>query len=166
MWSLYELSEEIREVLQAIMDSTDESEVEELLQDLDGWHASRDKKLEGYGHVIRNSESTAKSLREEAKAFTTRAAQLETLSRRLKARAQQDMESHGETTVSAGRFTLRRQASPARVEVSVPVESLPCAFHHVTVKADKTALKIALEAGVPVEGAELIRGEHLRIRLK
>lgn len=167
MISLYELSAEIRAVLESIMDDdTDSAEVDALLEELDALHAGRDRKLEGYAHVIRNSDATAKALREEAKAFIARAVSLEKLSGRLKARAQMDMESHGETAVTAGQFTFRRQASPPSVEVQVPVEALPVEFHKVVVSVDKTALKEALSQGRSIEGAELRRGEHIRIRLR
>ena len=165
--TLYELNAEIEDILSAIGTvGADSPEAEPLFDELESLYENRAAKQEGYVHVIRNAETSASALRAEASQFTARAKALERIAERLKHRLQDDMARHGEQVIDAGMFTVRRQASPPAVDVHVPVEALPEAFHKVSVTADKAAIKEALQAGIPVAGAELRRGEYVRIRVK
>ena len=162
--NLYEISQALEEVVEALLDA-DESEVETLMEDLDLLVDARDEKIANYCHVIRNAEASAKALKAEALMFAERAKAQENLAARLKDALLAELQESGEVSVTAGQWKIRRQKSPLQVVVDVDVYELPAEFTKVSETPDKSALKEALIAEVPVEGARLERGEHLRISL-
>ena len=85
---------------------------------------------------------------------------------RLKETLRSDLEHHGETAATAGRFQIKRQNGQLRVVVRVDPSELPMHFQRLIIEVDKTALRDALKSGDVIEGAELQSTEHVRIRVK
>ena len=165
--TLYDISDEIQAKCNAITEAGVESpEAEELFAELDALYESREDKHESYIHLIRHCETMEKAMRNETRLFMNRARSMANLANRLKSRLMDDMKRHGEVTADAGKFTVRRQLSAIAVRLDVPPEQLPPQFQKVAVSADKSAIKDALQSGNHVDGAQLERGEHIRIRAR
>ena len=167
MMSLYDISDTIVGICNEISEvGIDSPEAQELFADLDEFYETRERKHESYVHVIRHNETMIEAMRAESQFFLKRARSLQALNTRLKERLMDDMRRHGQDTVDAGVFRIRIQQSAESVSIDVPAEMLAPQYQHVDVKPNKTAIKDALKAGEYIEGAELKRGEHLRIRAK
>ena len=167
--TLFQLTDTISNIVDDIVDADiagDEEERHALLEELATLYGARSEKHEGYVHVIKNAENTAKSCKAEAHAFLARAQALLNLSRRLKDTLLSDLHQHGEQRTDAGKFQIARQNGQKRIVVGIPPEELPTDYQRVTIEADKTALKTALSNGEKVDGVALEDTEHLRIRVK
>ena len=169
-FTLFELSDEIKEIIGDIIDAEiagDKDEVQALLEELDGLHEARESKHEGYVHVIKNSLITGEACKTEAKAFDVRGSALLNLAKRLKERLLFDLQQHGEETVPAGIFKIARQSnSQPSLILDIEAEDLPSDYQKLTIEVDTDALKQALKAGEKIDGAKLEKGEHVRIRVK
>lgn len=167
--TLFQLTDTITNIVDDIVDAElagDTDEVDALFSELDTHYDARSEKHEGYIHVIKNAENAAEACKTEAETFAKRATALKNLSGRLKETLRADLEKHGETHTTAGRFKIARQNGQARVVILVDPSDLPSEFQRVTVEPDKSALKDALKTGDVVEGVELEPTEHVRIRVK
>lgn len=167
--TLFQLNDTITSIVDDIIDADLAGELQPndpLYAELDALYEAREKKHEGYIHVIKNAEIAAGACRQEAENFAKRARALNNLAIRLKETLRADLEQHDETAATAGAFQIRRQNRQPRVIVSVDASELPPQYQRVTVEPDKSALKEALDAGATVEGAELHTTEHVRIRVK
>lgn len=167
--TLFQLTDTISNIVDDIIDADiagDDEELKALFDELESLYGARSEKHEGYVHVIKNAEATAKACRAEAAAFAARGKALENLSKRLKDTLLADLHQHGETTARAGKFRIARQAGQPRVVVRVEASELPDDYQRVSIEADKTALKDALKHGEAIDGVELEDTEHIRIRVK
>lgn len=167
--TLFDLTAHITEIIDDIVVAYEIGNPEladELFDELAQLHLQRNDKLEGYVHVIKNSQIAADAAKAEAAAFAKRARALEALATRLKKTLLEDLVHHDEKSSNAGRFKIARQAGAPRVAVTIPAGDLPEEYQRVTVDADKTALKTALKQGEQIEGVTLELTEHLRIRAK
>ena len=168
-FTLFQLTDAAYQIVQDIIDAQikgDYDEVEALIEELNNLYKARSGKHEGYVHVIKNAEATAKACKAEADEFTIRARALNNLSKRLKDTLLADLHQHGEKTATAGKFKIARQAGQPRVIVRIEAAELPDDYQRVTIEADKTALKNALKAGDIIDGVQLETTEHIRIRVR
>ena len=169
-FTLFQLTDAIRDIVDDIVDAIitgDTEAVESLIDELDSLYERRSEKHEGYVHVIKNAEAAAEACYKEATAFYARNKALKGLATRLKDTLMADLHQHGETRTTAGTFKIARQKnSQPSVILNIDAEALPEAYQRLTIEADKTALKDALENGTEIDGVSLETGEHLRIRIK
>jgi hypothetical protein len=89
------------------------------------------------------------------------------LADRLKERLKEAMEATGKLKLDTPRFKLSVAGNGGKqpLEVAVEPTALPQEFQAVEVRANKDAIRAALEAGVTVPGCTLLpRGTGLRIR--
>ena len=169
-FTLFDITHEIKAILRDIEDADiagDADEVEALHAELEALYDTRDSKHEGYVHVIKNSVASAEGHQAVSDEFGARARALTNLAKRLKERLLDDMEQHDESVVNAGIFKIARQRnSQPSVVLSVEADELPEAYQSVEIKADKDALKEAINAGEEITGVNLKTGEHIRIRVR
>ena len=168
--TIFDLRAEIEQIIDEIVDAEiagDTDEVDALHAELDKLYDARSTKHEGYVHVIKNSLNAAKGCKAEADFFAKRATALNNLAKRLKDTLKDDLIEHDEKSVTAGKFRIARQKnSQPTVNVRIPTEELPSDYQHVTIEADKAALKQAITHGTEIDGVEIETGEHIRIRAK
>ena len=167
--TLFELTASILQIIDEIVDAeiaNDTEQLHALYAELDTHYANRSEKQGGYVHVIKNAEITAKACKAEAQEFMARSKALENLTARLKETLRLDLQQHGETSTTAGKFKIARQNGPPRVVIEIPVSELPVPYQRVSIEADKTALKDALKNGEDVEGVAFEATEHIRIRVR
>ena len=165
--SLYEINQQIMELVAEIDDAEavgNDALIEELESTISELFPALDKKRESYVRVIRSSDAHANSLREESRRLARRAKNMENLSTRLKQTLHDDLATKGEVKADAGIFRLSVAQSPPKVQMSVRPEQLPIEFQIVSVSANTALLKKALQDDRNVNGVELVRGTHLRIR--
>lgn len=168
--TLFQLTADIADLIDDIIEAMicgDTQLVDALMETLASLYDARDAKHEGYVHVIKNAEAAAEACYKEANAFYARNKALKGLATRLKDTLMADLHQHGENSTTAGKFKIARQKnSQPSVILNIDAEALPTEFQRLTIEADKTALKDALENGTEIDGVSLETGEHLRIRIK
>ena len=165
--SLYEINQQIMEIVAEIDDAEsvgDDELIAELESTISELFPALDNKRESYVRVIRSSDAHASALRDESRRLARRAKNMENLSTRLKRTLHDDLATKGEVKADAGVFRLSVAQSPPKVEMSVRPEQLPIEFQIVSVSANTALLKKALQEDRNVNGVELVRGTHLRIR--
>lgn len=168
--TLFQLNDEITDLVDDIVDALiagDTELVDELIETLANLYTARAEKHEGYVHVIKNAEAAAEACYREANGFYTRSKALKGLAKRLKDTLMSDLEQHGETIATAGKFKIARQKnSQPSVILNIDADGLPSEYQRITIEANKEALKDALNNGTAIDGVELRTGEHIRIRVK
>ena len=168
--NLYEITSELRELQDALIESGGEitDEMEERFDDL--LDAEEDK-TEGYIAVIRSMEEEAEAFKREEQRLKKRRKAAENSAGRLKERLLMAMEVRGqdERSTALGKVKRQRNSSSGTTVFSDP-EDLPDHFKRVRVSADKRAIREALESEDPdvrakaEEHAQIDeRGWHLRI---
>lgn len=114
----------------------------------------------------REAETMANAIKEREAALAARRSRYEKKADAMKALIKSVMQSADLDKLTLPEATLTVQRPRTSVDVT-NVEELPQGFFKIERKADKTALKKALEAGEEIPGAELALGdETLAIRVK
>lgn len=157
MTHLYEISAELRTLLEAIAEAEGEVTPEQD-QSLDDLHESLTAKVDGICGLIRELESSAEAVDSEVKRLTKRRDAYRNKARRLRQYLTLHLSSIDVDSVKTTRFgvTLRRPA--LKVSVSDPYR-VPTEFVCFHPRPDKKMLRGWLEAGNLCEGAELVMGE-------
>ena len=169
-YTLFGLTDETKAIVADIVEAEiagDEDQVQALMAELDALYDAKESKRQGYVYVIKNSLASAVNHKDVAEEFDARAKAHKNLANRLKERLLIDMQHNDEQAVPAGDFKIARQRnSQPSVVLSVEAEELPEAYQSVEIKADKDALKEAINAGEEITGVNLKTGEHIRIRIR
>ena len=122
------------------------------------------QKVEDYCRFLRSLKLEAGAYKEEEKRLAERRQVREHLAERLSLRLQQAMAAMVLKKMAAGTFAVSIQANPPSVDV-VDEGQIPEQFKiPQPAKLDRQQLLASLKAGAPIPGAQLARGEHLRIR--
>lgn len=167
-YSLFEISGEMREIILEITEAQQDKDldrIEELTHELIDILDRHSDKYEATVHVIKNSLNAAAGFKELADQFNAVYTAHNNLAKNLKERLFNDLNSLGLKSVDAGAFTVRTWTnSVPTLHVHAEAEDLPEEFQILEVDTD--ALRYALANGREVDGAELVKGEHLRIVVK
>ena len=183
--SLYDLSGQYLSALDFFTDPEEDLPMQAINDTLEGLEGQIQEKSINVAKVLRNMEETAKSIKEAEKKMFDRRKAIENRVLSLKDYLKSNMEATGIQKIECPWFRLAIQKNPASVEIHdekqlpdeyVTVElALPMQTYHAIkdqlgehelkqIKADKTALKIALKAGKAISGACLSAGTRLVIR--
>ena len=168
--NLYEITDELRELQEALIESGGviSEEMDERFNDL--LEAEEDK-TEGYIAVIRSMEEEAEAFKREEQRLKKRRKAAANGADRLKERLLTSMEVRGqeERSTALGKVKRQRNSSSGTTVFTDP-EDLPPDFQRMNISADKSAIREALESDDPVlrERGEAHaqvdeRGWHLRI---
>ena len=155
MSSLYEID-------QSIMACID-GETGEVIdpEALDALMMEREQKLENVALWVKNLEADALAYKAEAATFTARQKAAESKITSLKAYLTRALDGQ---KFSTGKCVVSFRASE---QVSIPDESIvPEQFlvESVTVRPDKAAIKKAIQAGIAVNGCELVKNQNISIK--
>ena len=165
--TLYDIDEALALAARSIDDA--DGEVTDAQSDaFDALLDARDDKADAYIALIKNAEAEADAYDAELKRLAARKRAADNTAARLKSRLLVSMERHGEDAIEGRLGKVRRQRSASsRVELLADPADLPERFQRVTVAADKTALKAALEAQDPdvVRLAEMVPTESFHVRI-
>lgn len=132
---------------------------------IDGLYDSFDTKIEACAAAMRDIEARAQAAADEAERLYDRKVALLKHRDWLKEYIRQNMEFVGRQKVEGSLFTVRVQATAARVEIADRAE-LPPEFVVVktTESPDRAKLKEALAAGLEIPGVSLVNGTTVVIR--
>lgn len=161
--SLYTITQDYLAAFEALEIDPETGEVTnaELLETLGG---EFDEKVESVAMYIKNLEAFAAQISVEEKKLAERRKYIERKSERLSEYLARCLEMAGRD-----RFDTARAALSFRRSASVTIENadvLPMDFikETITYSPDKSAIKRALQSGVPVRGATLVEKRHLQIK--
>lgn len=163
--SLYELSHEYLNALDALTDPEADIPLEAITDTLEGLEFPLQEKAVNVAKFFRNLEATANAIKEAERQMAARRKALENRARALKDYLKENMEATGITRIESPWFRLSIQNNPAAVEIT-DADAIPEDFREVieTVKIDKTAIKAVLKDGGDIPGARLVQGTRLAIR--
>lgn len=162
MSTLYELSEQARQIRDMLLDSgMDDDTIADTLE------AETDivEKIQSYAYVIKEIEAMSTAAKAEAKRIADRSAMLERRARRVKETLMEGMTRAGINKREYPEFTVRIQKNPQSVDVidEAAIPSLFFTFPEVVPRLDKKALLEALKEGAKISGAQIKQGQSLRV---
>lgn len=153
---LYEIAEiytNLEEIEEHINVSSALANVEGALED----------KLESIAKVIKNLDAMAKAYEDEEKRLKAQKQAAKIRIDGLKKYVKDNLEAMGKDKVEAGIFKWSLQYSPPKLVITD--ESLiPDEFFIIERKPIKSEIKKAIEAEQTIDGAEIVREKHLRLR--
>lgn len=163
--SLYEISTDYLQALDAFTDPEADIPMEAAIDTLEGIEGQLQDKAVNVAKFMQNLDATAKAIKEAEQQMARRRRAIENRARWIKDYLKQNMEASGITKIESPWFRLAVQKNPEAVEI-FDEASLPDDFKSevVTVKIDKAAIKQVLRDGVHVPGAMLTQGTRLAIR--
>ena len=163
--SLYEISQTYREALDVLTDPENNLPAEVIADTLEGLAGSLEDKAIAVAKFFKNLEATAVAIKEAEQRMSQRRKAIENRVASLKDYLKQNMESCGITRIESPWFNLAIQKNPAAVDV-FDEAAVPAEFKEevVSVKIDKAAIRLSIEAGTDVPGAVLTQGTRLSIR--
>lgn len=157
--NLYELGHNFIEVQHLIDEGA-----EGLEDTLEAIQASREDKYQAIVHIIRNAEAAAEAFKNEAARLTDKRKVEENKVARLKKYLEESLIATGSRKEKAGLFTVAIQKSPPSLNV-IDESFIPVGyFEPQPDKLNRKELLEDLKQGDEVRGAEIVQGEHLRIR--
>ena len=151
---LWELSEEIRELENAISaiaesETLSEEEREDKLQEtFNKWLSTGESfklKAEQVARYIRHQEALAEARKEEAKRIRELASQAENQAARLRKYLTNQMMLSGVDRIDGVSTKISLRKKQPQVLINVPAEELPAEYVRVTYKPDLTKIRAALK---------------------
>jgi hypothetical protein len=163
--TLYEISHDYLQALDAFTDPEAEIPLEAALDTLDGIEGQLQDKAVSVAKFMQNLDVTAKAIKEAEQQMSRRRKAIEKRSRWIRDYLKHNMEAAGMTKIESPWFSLAVQKNPEAVEIHDET-SVPDDFKSevVSVKIDKAAIKQAIRGGGEVPGTRLIQGTRLAIR--
>lgn len=165
--SLYEISEDLVLVEQALVDTSDPDGIASLERYLAELAVERERKLDAYCGLIREIESRSEARAAEADRLRDLALVDRNAVKRLKEALLDHFTAHGLVKVETERFRVTRAKAGGKPALELdPVDpfELPEAYSKIAIEPDKEAIRTALERGEELPFARLKpRGEHIRI---
>lgn len=159
---LYEINEIYMNIKTLLEDGEiDEEEAKSALENVED---ELEVKAENYAIIMKGLDAEAKAIKEEEDRLARRRKSLENNSKWLKEQLEYSMNLQGKRKFKTNLFSFGIQNNPKSVKLDVDPFLLDEQFQKITITADKTAIKKALEVGETIEGAELVQTEGLRIR--
>ena len=172
--NLYELTQAQRELEDKILSTMDEEtgEIptnEELDAQAEALGLAIDAKIDGIARMIRNWTPDIEAWKAEEKRFADKRRAAENRIKHVKLYAKVCLEGAGQDKLKTSLFTVAIQknggAAPLNLCVDLDPRTLPERFQKITVEANSTAIREALESGETLDFAELgARGTSLRIK--
>ena len=162
MSTLYELSEQYRELLSMALDP--DVDPEALADTMEGLEGEIEAKADGYAKVMKELRVIADARKTEAKRLTDGAKSIETNIDRMKSALETAMRATGKTKFRTTLFSYGIQKNPPALKIDRP-EDVPAEFLiPQEPKVDSAAIKKELKEGVVFDWCHMEQSEGLRIR--
>ena len=163
MAKLYEIVAELQDFVTQNEGLEDEQAYIDTLEALQG---ELDDKVGQWARCIKNLEGERDAIKAEGDRLTKRAKSIDNEVTHMKATLLIYLKAAG--VKKAGDNIIKASIVPnggqAPLEIDITPEELPEVFRKVTVDADKTAIRAALESGKEFSWARIgERGEHIKI---
>ena len=165
MSSLYELNTAYRSLMERLYD--EELPEEAIIDTLDSLEGAIEDKADGYGKVIRMLDADIEGIKLEESRLSERRKRLERRRDMLKATLFDALKTVGLKKIETDLFTvsIRKNGGKRRLELDVPIETLPAEFQKVTIEANNEALRQYLQENESCEYCHLAeQGESLTIK--
>lgn len=159
---LYEIEANIEQAIQNMFDSVNEETGEvnpEAIENLESLREEREVKIDNIACYIKNIDAEAKAIKAEEDALEKRRKALENKSNRLKEFLKMHMDVSEK--IKTPRVVISFKKS-TRIEADESI--LPKKWLVITTKADKTAIKEALQNGKKIKGAQIVENYSLQIK--
>lgn len=164
MTALYVLAAEHRALAERLADM--ELDAQTLADTLEGESGAFEQKAVAVAMMSRNIDATALAIKEAETQMAARRKALENRASSLRAYLLNCMQATSIKRIECPHFVLAVRDNPAAVDVfdaaQVPAEYMRQAAPPPPAP-DKTAIKVAIKAGVEVPGARLAQGQRLEI---
>ncbi len=166
---LYEINAKLRELLESgwVVDKETGELLFEGPQGLETLELARNEKILAIGKVLKEKKSRLEAFAAERKAIEARLKSREEQQQReldwLRGYLEQNLEP-GEKAKDALVSIYWSSSKAVELAEGLDPASLPETFRRVTIAADKTALKRAIEAGEQIPGATLVERQGIAIR--
>jgi hypothetical protein len=159
MATLYEMTKQAKQLYEMLQaEEIDEQTFADTLEAM-----GTEEKVEGYCQVIKQLQADVDMFKEEADRIAARKKTIENSIERMKQTLTDYLLHSGQTKVKAGTFTASLAQSKA-VNIS-NIDEIPAEYLvQQPPKADKKAIKKALEDGIEIQGAEIVTNDSIRIR--
>ena len=159
MGTLLEISADILELEAKIAAAETPEQEEEAVLNYFVCEGGRDEKIDNYAALIAETEARSAVRKQEGERLLARAKADADRVNFLRARLLDFFTRHDLTTLETARFRVTRGKVEGRpgVVVASPEVELPSEFLReiITIRADKDALRTALESGREIEGVSL-----------
>jgi hypothetical protein len=162
---LYEIADNYRQTLDALVNEETGELDEQALVALNGITATLEEKGVAVASYIRNIEADRKALDDERKRLAKRQEQLEARIEWMKGYLQQNMEACGIKEISCPYFSVKLKKCPPSVHLT-DEDSVPETYRKrkETVTIDRVKIKQDIQAGFAIAGAELRQGNTIQIK--
>jgi hypothetical protein len=165
--TLLEISSDVKHLADVLEDCADGELAPAIQQWMESISEAEQEKLDNYCALIRDVQLRIAARQEERDRLQLRIQTDENLVAKLKGMLLWYFNQHSIRKYETERYriSVARNGGKLQVEVDLPAEHLPAAYQIVEVKANKDAIRTAMEAGENVKGCRLLpRGEHVQIR--
>lgn len=163
MATLYELSQEYQDLLDALENATDDETIIEDTIASTGINERIEDKFEGYGQVISQVKADTTAVDVEIKRLTEKKRTYQNNLKRLKTALLNSMASTNTTKVKTPLFSFSIRNTRS-VEITNAGDLPENVLKPQEPKPDKTAIKKMIEAGQEVPGATIKLNESLMVR--
>lgn len=164
-FKLYELTEELEQAYDLFVESADEDGVipDDVMEAFNKVSAMFDEKVAGMGQMIKRIESKIDICKKEEERIYKIRKSFEKKIEYLKSYIINNMQAVGKKKVETlqGKLLLTKSKAVNLLDMGMLNEKFK--LSEITIKADKKAIKEAIENGELVEGAELVENTSLRI---
>lgn len=154
---LYDLASNYKNILDLDMEG------EMITQALESIEEDITVKVENIAKAIRNIEADARAYEAEKKRFADKVKAAENKVESMKEYLKLCLTSIGLEKIRGELLTVALQSNPVSVQLD-DEKVIPDQYFSYTKTPSKTAIKEALELGLPVAGASLVQTKSLRIR--
>lgn len=165
MATLYDITGRMLDLLAIADDEDIEPEVfKDTLESIEGEY---DDKIEAYCKAIKNLEAEAKAVDDEKKRLDGKRKRLETNISRMKDTVMASLRLMDKTTAGGKvlKASIRKNGGVLPLVIDTAPDDLPFEYQKVTVEADNTAIREALDKGIGLTFAHYgERGESLSIK--
>lgn len=163
--TLYELSQDYRQALEALTDPELDVPAEVIADTLEGLQGTLEDKAVNVAKFLKNLEATAQAIKDAELRMAARRKTIENRVTSMKTYLKDNMEACGIQRIESPWFVLAIQKNPVAVEI-LDEGLIPDTFVELvtTRKIDKMAIKKAIESGSEVSGVALSQGTRLAIR--
>lgn len=151
---------EIADIYTNLEEIEEDVDVSSALANVEG---ALEDKLESIAKVIKNLDAMADAYEDEERRLKAKKQAAKKRVDGLKKYVKDNLEAMGKDKVEAGIFKWSLQYSPPKLVITD--ESLiPDEFFVIERKPIKSEIKKAIEAEQTIDGAEIVREKHLRLR--
>lgn len=164
-FKLYELTDELEQAYEMLSNSVDEDGVipDDIKEVFDKVQGLFDEKVVGIALMIKRLENNIDSCRKEEERLKKMRKSLENKIAYLKNYIINNMQAVGKKKIETLQAKVVLAKSKAVNLIDMDLLDNKFKVEEITVKADKKAIKEAIESGEKVEGAELVENTNLRI---